>query len=994
MSDEGLQKDILETFQALESGPSDELTQKLASFSYQLSCLQPIEELIPICADSTFQLHMCFLVLRDILIHRGFLLPIDILLHHYKFLIDCGIDNMEIIMQESFLSCRNAQCIAVLFRLIIENSDVDEFENPFSIIKEKMESGGDALIFGFILLNELIESFGETLPFETESDFNDNIKYFVREYFDEFFRICVSNISSYPEYPFKVMKSIFSFPVDWIKNNTLFVNICTDLDKITDIFLQFISENQELSDTVAFCFAEILRKMKGNLRNNKRAYSEKIINIITTLCLSANETNCVSISSCIYNCIDLYQERVSQKDGLECQQNLLQFTENAVFDPECILNLIKTWALISKASFEIIKQHNDSLTKSKKRNYSSSSDEEEKDHSSEPSYYEILEQNVSKAFLLIIDWLLSLDDTNFDSFIIDGGEFIDNYKSLWEICGMNLEQLSDVICERCDNITSIHQIIVLSLMSCCLLKSNSSNFLFNSYIECCSKVLDKILDVIEAFSPEECQNIDDLILMCDNLSYFSIFMIDNIIRKTAQSKSIINSIIALIQKNKDYDISIRIYHVLLNMYLRSLHVFQDPQAIYQCILCIQNFISNSKTNLDELMKNNELLQDHVTFSVGLDLGNIKFDDQIFLLRNYYKTISRPMSHNLIAFLNSVHDELMEIDVTSPEQCIFLTEKLHGTLKGVTDSSAETCVDFLNSEDHMKKFVEIINSQNENPTVFESVLTLYSYANEAFYRNIYSKESGIVFVHRIFEFLNVVKEFPYSNEKMSSSTKLIENALKYRTAHFYGMRYFKDDLLSQFVDTLFQILINWPKEDIESNINYLLSILSALHQTAFLDKDLLRIEGRPFITLSFVQSGLLYRGDGYEEVWKESVNVLQEIIEFSDGTLGPLTAPFVIIIEDIMNDPLLTPKMINLFCAPIKAMRSVAEEDIFKITSIAIESYDQQYKENVSKIFQSLWNATPDTFDSEWKKFASAIRRYQVMFSTLSQFIEIFRQTSE
>ena len=74
-----------------------------------------------------------------------------------------------------------------------------------------------------------------------------------------------------------------------------------------------------------------------------------------------------------------------------------------------------------------------------------------------------------------------------------------------------------------------------------------------------------------------------------------------------------------------------------------------------------------------------------------------------------------------------------------------------------------------------------------------------------------------------------------------------------------------------------------------------------------------------------------------------------------------------------------------------------KEDYYKIVrpKFGIESYDEKYRKSVSDLFTNLWQTEPtkEKFGKVFEEFSVSIRRFQVMFSTLPQFIEIFRQTT-
>ena len=989
---ETIKNEIYSTFVEFEEGANDSIHQKIISFSYNLSNLSLVEELFSRCSNSDHLLHMCFLLARDILTHRGFLLTDKEMYQHYVFFIDTSLEALSRILSIDFLSQRISQCIAIMFRLLIKFGEDD----PFEILSQKLNTEGDPQVLFLIILNEIIQNLETNLPFETVDDFPYHKKSFVRNYFDHFFKVSAALLQNYTELSLEVMKSIFNFSVDWSSCIQLSNGISRDFMKINEIFTQIITENNNLSNTAAFCLDKIIQKINvSHDRSKKAEFSSNLLNFLNILMSATNENNSKNIVQCIFHSIEMCKTRLMNEDSAGIFPQLLEFTNNGVSDSECIVSLCQIWSMIADVAHcdVFLKQKSNG----KKKKHSSSDDENDEGESE--SFDQVLRNSLVSAFGEIFEWLLSLTSENYDYFVSDGSEFIESYKNLWTISTESIDFITNVFSEKCDNLSSFQQISILALLCCSLIKNGPKNMDLAIFAKACGNICHKVMDAIEALSPEEIGE-SDLTFLCENFSYFSTFMIDNIVKNIASSRSMQSNISNFIFKTYNYKISDRIYHVLLLFYIRSLHTFKEPDNIYNCILCLQNFISNDKTNLNSFMNENEALKEHASGVTTLDVSEYDVDTQIFLLGQYYKTMCRVLSSldpdcAFPEFLDSIHSLLQDIDEGNSIACITLIQKLYGAIQGATQKSYEIFTSFLIDDEHKQKFISIMQAQQENPQIFQTICSLYSYANEYFYRVIFNKENGIIFVHCIMDILNSIKDMPLSNEKMVSGISLIRNALKYRTSNFYVMRYFNDDLLTQFVDNFFEILAIWPKEEIESDVSWLKLIISALNEIIKLDKMLLNSNDRIQLSLSILQSALLYRSDDYENVWKKAIQALNEIIDFSDGTLGPITPHFVIIIEDIMNDPLLESSMIKEFCLPIMKMRCVAEDDVIKITNVAIESYDEKDRKSVSDLFTNLWQTEPtkEKFGKVFEEFSVSIRRFQVMFSTLPQFIEIFRQTT-
>ena len=971
MSEEA-KAELIELFNLVSEGGDESKHQRLTDISYQLSYLQIVEELFQPCFDSDNNLHMCLLMIRDILMHRGFLLSADEIMAHFNFLLEFADEAFERVLSQSFISSRLGECIAILYRLYRAASPDEQARSAFKEFVNKEDSPKEIRL---VIINEIIDLYSNVkMSYETKEKHEGNCANLSRFDFDGFVRFAVSCLEECPGSALLLLTKVFEF-----RNNrwdeSRFVDEIMEKGKYST-FLELIN-NEEFSENAARLFNKMLSYKPPKIQRFEAYFFRIVMDIINSLCQAANENNCVSIASCINECVSKAVNRLLKPDANEIYDVLIAFTDNAKDNPDALSYCVRFWGKIAcSVKNEIQPQY------SKYSRYQSSSSDDEEEE--EVKYFFLTKQEI--VFKMIFDKLYSIDISEIDNYFGTLTDFIDAYQNLWLISVNDIDSATTYFAEHTE--CSPTQVAILSLLCSCFMSGINENIKLETYICQYLKILIATFDAIEAI--DACEMAENETMM---LSYYLSEFSDKILSNLVSSRTETTRKVVLKSKiEHGYDISERAYHVLLSFLIHSIARFpENVDNVMSSLGFIDKFIDVTKTGRAELMKQNNDIMAQANGESVMDFSSLAIDDQVVVLGKYYRMLSIVMGDEIDEFLGAVHEELMGVDESNTAACIVLIKKINGAFEGASSKRQEMCISFLSTDDHKDKFIAMMEAQKETPQVAKAIASLYSYANSKFYDKVSNNEDGIIFIHKEMEILQKIGQMDDCNDKMSGAVQLILSILTHPTSNFAIMRYFEDDLLTEFVGVFFSVLSEWPREEILQSGEWVIDILKTLDKILETDEDLVRVDERISMTLSLIVSAFLMRSAGSDEIWVIAVSVLNKVVKFSDGTLGPLVPTFVLIIDNIINNPDLSKDLIKIFSSTVKGMLAVASDDVKSLCLSFCESYEEKYREPVTEIFgEILKESEQKKFENEFFNFVDKIRRFPINFTTLPQFASIFR----
>jgi hypothetical protein len=109
--------------------------QELYVYTYRVEYLPIFDRILPSCHSSRQAMHLCLLILRDLITNRGCLLSIEELQVHISILIDVGCALADLIASDIPVGNMYAGALAISYRLSCELKSPYQFVQLFDFVK-------------------------------------------------------------------------------------------------------------------------------------------------------------------------------------------------------------------------------------------------------------------------------------------------------------------------------------------------------------------------------------------------------------------------------------------------------------------------------------------------------------------------------------------------------------------------------------------------------------------------------------------------------------------------------------------------------------------------------------------------------------------------------------------------------------------------------------------------------------------------------------------
>ncbi|EAY06462.1 hypothetical protein TVAG_149480 [Trichomonas vaginalis G3] len=943
---------LFEQTQQVSNEEIEQVHQKLNAFSNSIQTLILVREIFQENVNNVHIAYMCLLMAKEVLHKRGAILQKDQFDTEILGFYELFQSNSEAMKANQLLITSASDVIASIFRIhlsIYQNTGI------FQIFQRYPENE----VIREISINSLLELFNyfqTKLYFETDSSFKNARRKLTEESYN-----LLSLVDLSTKLGLELILTIFTFDIGtdnyWSFKPPISRNYLRSFQSFATLetaqqILNVVLTNQELSRLAAEVFQYLITmlphpsiksQVKALIQNSFQALKESITedNSAMILCIILRTVTELTSSDYITN---------------EFIESFQTFTES-ITDIDSVHILINIWAQLSTYAHQQCKGNFEK--------------------------YEICSIS-GKLFGHFVLFLSSLPEELISDIILDP-LFDIKFGRVWELTIFDFMAQMQNFIEVLQN-SSLGQLsMMLSLVALLFTENIRGKILI--YVEepkFCKSYADIIISSVTAinvlsktFIPKE-----NLPLISEAIDVYDRHFLPNVI---GDSRSLQKKINRIIGDKTHKDVDHLQYLILKNLFLGLQRFPNDFDIISNYLQSIEYLISSYQIRYNA--EKSKVIFKYISGEIGLNIETLDPFDQSFLYQKYFAIINTmiklgsytnnsDLNFNL---LNSFHEDLVSIDVNDHINCLILLRRIYGFISS-PKKIQEIAFKFVISEDHNQKFCEIAKSCGEHVLLAQIICEIYTSVSKFLIDTKTCNEDSLILVHMCKNLLDLISDLENSTEKINSAIILLENMITGKYVNYAAMRFFGDNMIDQLAEIFFTII-----KSVDEN-SWMKEFVLIMNELWEIDQSFFHNEENLVVALKWISRTFLTDDKVLEE---KSAKILENLVTFCGEELGPFIQPLVLIFDSTMNHQ--NPPLVN-YAYVVRKLLQTATSEIIQFMQVALTCFDDFIQEEVHGIFQKLIDSKPDEFPSNFKVFATEIKRYKVVLSDLPQFTNIFRES--
>lgn len=1000
-----------------EESVRQQATQFLQSCTYKLQLLPAFESILQKCIETKSQsnIYYCLLILRDIIINRGCLLPPDKHMAHIEHLFTIAENVVELISDDIAILNVFSDAVAYSYRFIFESENI-----PPKIVFDFFESSKKHGIIAMSILVSILNVIEKEMPHLSSQNHDGKRKLFknnLPNFFTYSFR-CITTSTSKDDDP-QLIKRINILGIE-LFNKTAEIHFYGTSDSL-HINIEYFKSEESKDCPQSFFFIDSFYNLFNELDPQNAIKAGRCIVTYIKLCklFSKAPKGSKKIKEYIFNSMLYVIYNTNQiLPGLTDSPENENFVQEG-YDKRDITPILSNIA----NSMEFLLSKNELYVPAFKFVHEGVEIEGRKG-SGIAIIFDFIGSvvNYTKKFLLIdpnefftfwkIIICLKWDEPTFEKTNeIAKDIFKFYYDYLLEI-NENLEQRAEEFfgySNSCDFDGNVWEMMKGSIVDVAELISETihqmiedekdkpldSSFeaayqqliiivtLFTSLISNYSKIekvfADNINDLERAFNIIFLSIIDFILFQSGNLGdrlniigeyvakaelcFAALFRSFYLLSENKRNNSQFNSNKSSIEKKIEIPYKEKkIQNFFIDHFVDVIKIFTPFTDLIIFILDTLDEIQNR----DYLSGNEKLTEASKERLQPFDLETVQFVYLKKVIPKMYKIYSCVVdTREWEIFLSSFDDQFSD-ELNSPPKCFLLFSQLYGVLM-YADKKKDLIPKFFEwmLENHFEDTIRCLQIHCKDQVIVTMIVKFWrkiSAINGPY--KIFSVENGngILYFRSNERILSVLKDCCEDSQWISM--KLIHNCIIGDYANYGIMELFQDDSLEKVLDSFFYLL-NWAIGERSKRLILITQIIAKLPEIEITEKILLNVEDNINCALEFLIQNLLITNE--EEIvkknlWIETCRCLYKIMVYAIKKSFPISkfSQFYIVLLDALitlpfdkNDDLLnnTSKVLYLF---MFFSRKFCEN----VAGAIIQTFEEEYKDIVKGIFDDLWNGIP------------------------------------